>query len=106
VIIYPIYLDTEYELVVKKRQERPESYAIARRQLAALAEGTAGTLYKAETVEDLEGVYERVASELRTIYSLAYSPLNAAHDGTWRSIQIKVNRPSARVKCRRGYYAK
>jgi VWFA-related protein len=106
IIVYPIYLDTEYEVVVEKRLETRESYAVARRQLSELAERTAGSLFRAARVEDLEGVYEQVASELRTVYSLAYNPSNATRDGTWRRIQVKVNRPTARVKTKRGYYAR
>jgi len=106
VLIYPIYLDTEYEMVVRQRRESPTSYAVARRQLLALAEYSAGTLYRADTVEDLEGVYQRIADELRTIYSLAYSPSNTARDGKWRTIRVKVLRPGVRVKARRGYYAR
>lgn len=106
VLIYPIYLDTEYEMVVRQRRESPMSYALARRQLLALAEHSAGTLYRADTVEDLEGVYQRIADELRTIYSLAYSPINTARDGKWRTIRVKVLRPGVRVKARRGYYAR
>jgi len=106
VLIYPIYLDTEYEVVVRQRRESPMSYAVARRQLLALAEHSAGTLYRADTVEDLEGVYQRIADELRTIYSLAYSPTNATRDGKWRTIRVKVLRPGVRVKARRGYYAR
>lgn len=106
VLIYPIYLDTEYEMVVRQRRESPLSYVVARRQLQALAENSAGTLYRADTVEDLEGVYQKIADELRTIYSLAYSPQNATRDGRWRTIRVKVLRPGVRVKARRGYYAR
>jgi VWFA-related protein len=106
VIIYPIYLDTEYQMVVKEKRELAENYAIAREQLTSLADESAGTLYKAAKVEDLEGVYQRVAAELRTVYSLAYSPLNAAHDGKWHEIQVKVSRESLKTRSRRGYVAK
>ncbi|HXF06336.1 MAG TPA: VWA domain-containing protein [Blastocatellia bacterium] len=106
VIIYPIYLDTEEEMVHRKRRESPRSYAIARGQLAQLAEHTGGTLYRAATVHDLAGIYERVASELRTIYSLAYSPATAARDGRWHALRVEVRRPNAKIKSRRGYYAR
>lgn len=106
VIIYPVYLDTEDEMVYRRRRESAESYAIARRQLAQLAEQTGGTLYRAATVYDLAGVYERVASELRTVYSLAYSPLDARHDGSWRTLRVTVHRSDVKVKSRRGYYAR
>lgn len=106
VIIYPIYLDTEEEMVYQQRRESSRSYAIARGQLAQLAEHTGGTLYRAATVQDLAGIYERVASELRTIYSLAYSPPDGARDGRWRALRVEVHRPNVKIKARRGYYAR
>lgn len=105
-IVYPIYLDTEYEMVVQQHRETSEAYAVARRQLSELAERTAGVLFRAARVEDLELVYQQVADELRTVYSLAYEPSNAVRDGTWRRIHVKVNRPTAAVRTRRGYYAR
>ncbi len=104
--IYPIYLDTEYEMVVQQRRENSEAYAVARRQLKELADRTASILFRAAQVEDLETVYQQVANELRTIYSLAYEPSNAARDGSWRRIEIKVNRPMVAVRTKHGYYAR
>jgi Ca-activated chloride channel family protein len=93
-------------MVVQQHRETSEAYAVARRQLHELAERTAGVLFRAAQVEDLELVYRQVADELRTVYSLAYEPSNAVRDGTWRRIQVKVNRPTAAVRTRRGYYAR
>jgi len=106
VTIYPIYLDTEYEMVVKRGQDNHEAYAKARKQLEAVADETGGMLFRADRIEDLEGVYQRVASELRTLYSLAYSPYNSQNDGRWRKISVKVNRAGVVARTRRGYYAK
>lgn len=105
VIVYPIYLDTEYE-TVRKHMETADAYAVARRQMGELAERTAGVLFKAAQVEDLETVYQQVADELRTIYSLAYLPSNSVRDGTWRKISVQVDRPTAIVRTRRGYAAR
>jgi VWFA-related protein len=104
--VYPIYFDTEYDVVVNQRLDRHESYATARRQLQEVADQTGGLLFKAARVEDLKGVYERVAAELRTFYSLGYSPLKADTDGSWRAISVQVDRPRARVRTKRGYYAR
>jgi|GEM_PF-383516 len=106
VTIYPIYLDTEYDIVVKQRQDSHETYAIARKQLEAVADQTGGMLFRASRVEDLEGVYRRVASELHTFYSLAYAPNNPQNNGQWRKISVKVSRDGAVARTRRGYFAK
>ncbi len=104
-LIFPIYLDTEKENV-SQDIELPESYNIARKQLGALAESSGGIFFKAERPENLNGVYEKVAAELRTLYSLAYYPTNSARDGTWRKLKVKVDKADLAIRTRRGYYAK
>lgn len=102
--LYPIYLDTEYEVVVERRQSSSQAYQVARTQLAQVAEQTGGVLFKAARVEDLEGVYEQVAADLRTLYSLAYYAPDGRGRG-WRQIEVRVNRPGSQTRTRKGYYA-
>ncbi|MFL6211613.1 MAG: VWA domain-containing protein [Pyrinomonadaceae bacterium] len=107
VTIYPIYFDTEYEVTVKRRgQDSHESYVTARKQLQRIADDTGGTLFKAERAEDLEGVYQRVASELHTFYSVAYNPKDTNYDGRWRNVSIQIKGRQAAVRTKRGFYAK
>ncbi len=105
-IVFPIYLDTEEQAVEEYGSKAVRGYAIARKQLTELAEATGGVLLKANEIEDLEGRYEQVAAELRTIYSLGYYPTNTQRDGTFRKIRVRVNRDDAQVRARRGYFAK
>ena len=104
--IYPIYLDTEYEILGSRGRDGHEAYATARSQLQALADQTGAVMFKAERAEDLEGVYQQVASELHSLYSLAYAPRLVRTDGKWRRIGIAVSLPGARVRTKRGYYAR
>ncbi|HEX4945971.1 MAG TPA: VWA domain-containing protein [Blastocatellia bacterium] len=111
VTIYPMYLDTEYEMVVKRGgEEDAKHYAVARKQLAQVSERSGGLLFHVARIEDLNGVYDRVAAELKTIYSLAYS--SSLDDGAkpakkeWRSIKLSVNQPGAAARTKNGYYAK
>lgn len=78
----------------------------ARKQLQAVADQTGGDVVNAQNETDLAGAYARVAKELHTIYSLAYSPDKLKHDGAFRKIAVKVNRPDALAKTRKGYYDK
>jgi VWFA-related protein len=107
VTIYPLYFDTEYEMVdLGKGRETRETFVIARRQLNDIAEQTGGTMFRVNRIEDLKDVYERVAAELRALYSMAFSPDKPRHDGSFRKVAVKVRRGGARVKTRRGYYDK
>jgi VWFA-related protein len=112
VTIYPMYLDTEYEMVVKRNggQDKHEHYALARKQLAQVSERSGGLLFHVARIEDLNGVYDRVAAELKTLYSLAYS--SSLDDGSktqkreWRSIKLSVNQPGTTVRTKSGYFTK
>lgn len=104
VTVYPIYFDTEKEVV--GGDYTPQIFASARRKLEALADQTGGTYFKVYQGDDLNGVYGRVADELHALYSLAYMPKDTRRDGAWRKIRIKMNRPGIVGRTRRGYYAK
>jgi VWFA-related protein len=104
--IYPIYFDTEYETIGRQGRSGHDAYATARKQLEKLADQTGAALFKAERAEDLEGVYKQVAAELHSLYSIAYTPRTLRKDGQWRKIGVEINFPGARVRTRRGYFAK
>ena len=102
--IYPIYFDTEAEVV--GGDYTPQVFAKARTQLEALAEQTGGSYFRASREEDLEGVYKRVAAELHSFYSVAYPAKDARNDGRWRKIAVTVNRAGVKARTKRGYYAR
>jgi Ca-activated chloride channel homolog len=104
--IYPIYLDTEYETIGRQGRSGHDAYVTARKQLEAVAEQTGAVLFKANLAEDLEGVYQQVAAELHSLYSMAYTPKSMSRDGQWRKISVKVNRDGAVARTKRGYFAR
>ncbi len=106
VLVFPVYLDTEYEEVFERGNYSSEAYAVARDQLQKLSEVSGGQMFKAEKASDLSGVYKQVAAAIRTVYSVGYYPTNSEHDGTYRRVRVTVNRNDAAVRTRRGYFAK
>ena len=66
---------------------------------------TGGTLYFVGGRSDLTRVFEQIAEELRTQYSLAYTSMNPAREGKYRKIRIVSRDPTYKVKARTGYYA-
>ena len=79
---------------------------IAKKQLQSLVDASGGRLYHADRIEDLKGVFEQVAAELRTVYSIAYTPTNLNFDGRFRKIRVLVNNPDVVVRTRPGYYGR
>lgn len=104
--IYPIYLDTEYETIGAGGRSGHEAYVTARKQLQLVAEQTGAMMFKAESAEGLEGVYQQVAAELHSLYSMAYVPKVVRRDGKWRKVNIAVDLPGAKARTKRGYFAK
>jgi len=62
--------------------------------------------YYPKDLEEVDRITPEVAHELRNQYTLAYSPINATLDGTFRKITVTVNAPGhPTVRNRNGYYA-
>ena len=105
--IYPIFLEPEEpgirtERSWRERQERSTNRA--RERMRRLAETTGGRLFSADSIRDLDEVYEQVAQELRSVYTLGYYPANQDFDGAWRRVRVNLANTSARVRTRPGYY--
>ena len=55
---------------------------------------------------DLTSGFKRIADETRVYYLVGYNPTNAARDGTFRRIQVKLRGAKGlQVRARKGYYA-
>jgi len=49
--------------------------------------------------------FEELARELRTQYSLGYTPTNQKRDGSFRKIRVQLQSGDYKIQARRGYYA-
>jgi len=78
----------------------------AKRELDSLTEATGGRSFFPKELADVDRIAQEVARDIRNQYTIAYSPTNAALDGTFRAIKITVNAPGhPTVRTRTGYYA-
>src|SRR5262245_19326755 len=112
VTVYPIYLDTGRRGGSFDRffsgyfPQKSNNRALAYERLASLADETGGEIFGVSREEDLLEAYQRVASSLHVLYSLAYSPDKLKHNGEFRKVSVKIGREGAAAKTRRGYYDK
>jgi len=74
--------------------------------LAVTLSHSSGVRAGQSRAEDLEGVCQRVASELQALYSISYYPKDKDYDGGWRAVSVQVTRARAQVRAKPGYYAK
>lgn len=70
-----------------------------------LCEETGGRVINVGNNRDkLEKAFDQVSTELRSQYSIGYTPTNGKHDGTFRKVEIKT-KEGYKVQTRKGYYA-
>src|SRR5690348_694309 len=76
----------------------------SRETLATLAADTGGRTFF--DLGDLGQAFRSVQADTDGYYLLGYYSTNAAHDGRWRTLRVKLNGvPGARIRYRQGYYA-
>ena len=75
------------------------------KMLQEFAETTGGTPYCPFDTIDVGRSFEKIVNELRSQYTLAYTPSNRTRDGRFRYISIEPRRGGVRVHHRPGYYA-
>lgn len=80
-------------------------YQAAHNEVRTLANQTGGQVYPVKNLNELEPVFARIATELRTQYSLAYYPTNDKRDGTWRKLRVEIKRKGWTARTRPGYRA-
>ena len=69
-----------------------------------LSEETGGRMIEVGDRQDkLKDAFDQIANELRSQYSIGYTPTNAKRDGTFRKLEIRAK--AGRVQARKGYYA-
>jgi Ca-activated chloride channel family protein len=82
------------------------SFSQASYVLTSLSKETGGQDFFPAALNELEAVYDRIAEELRTQYSVGYVSSNRRTDGKWRRIVVRVpDRESTTVRHKLGYYA-
>ena len=72
--------------------------------LRQIAEATGGQAFFPTAMKDVESAYEKVLAEIKGQYHFGYLSTNAAKDGKWRKVEIRVKRPDLKVRARKGYF--
>jgi Ca-activated chloride channel homolog len=86
--------------------EEPREARAAKRALSELAAASGGLAYYPKSLSEVEAITPQIAHEIRNQYILAYTPVNAALDGSFRAIKVTVKAPgNPTVRTRNGYFA-
>jgi VWFA-related protein len=79
-------------------------YGANARDMGQLAEQTGGRLISIQRPDKIGEAFHQISAELRSQYSLGYSPDGDKRDGSFRKIEIK-SKDGHKVQARKGYYA-
>lgn len=88
--------------VFKSQREKVQN------EISQIAEITGAKAFFPEEIDELNGIFESIARELKSQYRLAYISSNRTRDGEWRRIDVKVKsaeEKGLKVRARKGYYA-
>jgi VWFA-related protein len=72
--------------------------------MGRLDEQTGGRAISVGNTDKLGQAFTEISNELRSQYSLGYTPINEKHDGTFRKIEVK-SKDGYKIQARKGYYA-
>ncbi|MGA7795456.1 MAG: VWA domain-containing protein [Candidatus Acidiferrales bacterium] len=75
--------------------------SVARR----LTDDTGGRMIIVRSERNLEQAFDQISEELRSQYTIGYTPTNKKHDGSYRKIRVEMKNKDYSVLTRRGYYA-
>lgn len=73
--------------------------------LKSFAEKTGGRFVSTPGGPALRDAFTEIAEELGHQYTISFRPVNAQHDGKWRTIQVHLSRGDLNVRTRTGYRA-
>ena len=73
--------------------------------LRKMSEETGGRLFKVDRRYTLDMIFDEINRELRSQYSVGYSPTNPNRDGSFRKVEIKPRNKDLKVQARKGYFA-
>ena len=70
-----------------------------------LTDETGGRMIVVRSEKNLEAAFDQISEELRSQYTVGYTPTNKKHDGSYRKIKVEMKDKDYSVLTRRGYYA-
>lgn len=93
-----------YTIGIRGRDVTGHGFNEAEFVLRQFAQETGGRAYFPTTAAELGNIYQQIGDELASQYMLAYVSRNSRHDGQWRRIVVRTNRPNTLARTKQGYY--
>jgi VWFA-related protein len=74
-------------------------------ELRKMSDETGGRVFKVDRKHSLDDVFKELQDEMRSQYSIAYTPTNEVKDGGYRRLEVRLSSKDLKAQARKGYYA-
>jgi VWFA-related protein len=74
-------------------------------ELQRMSGDTGGRVFRVDRKYTLDDVFRDLQEEMRSPYSISYTPTNSKRDGSFRKIDLRTSNKDHKVQTRKGYYA-
>jgi VWFA-related protein len=102
-LVYPIRFYDQEVFKFQVQSAALDNLMAGKKTLEKIAKDTGGAMYEVSGARSLEYNFDRVQEELRTQYSLGYTPM--AGRAGYRKLRVTVKQRGLTVQARDGYFA-
>jgi len=74
-------------------------------ELRKMSDETGGHMFRVDRSHPLDQVFRELQEEMRSQYSIGYTPTNGLKDGSYRHLDVKLANKDLKAQARKGYYA-
>jgi len=74
-------------------------------ELRKMSDETGGRVFKVDRRHPLDEAFQELQDEMRSQYSIGYTPTNDTKDGSYRHLEIRLANKDLKAQARKGYYA-
>lgn len=90
-----------YSIYYADRRNYPGSDS----DLKKMSDETGGRVFHVDGRNSLQDIFTQIQEEMRSQYSIGYTPTNPNKDGSYRKLEIRTAAKELKVQARKGYYA-
>src|SRR5664279_881088 len=73
-------------------------------ELRKMSDETGGHMFRVDRSHPLDQVFRELQDEMRSQYSIGYTPTNGLKDGSYRRLDVKLANKDLKAQARKGYY--
>jgi VWFA-related protein len=74
-------------------------------ELRKMSDETGGRVFKVDRRHPLDEAFRELQDEMRSQYSIGYTPTNEVKDGSYRHLEMRLGNKDLKAQARKGYYA-